>query len=146
MANIGEKIRRIRCYRGLTQKTLGSMVGLSEPAIRNYELGNRSPKQDTVDAIADVLNVNPAYLTNSDMQDIDSVLIQLFQIDDNFPISVQNSVDEYGNNHYGLYFSSDMINTLLSIWYNKQQGVVNGTINKSDYEEWKLSYPYDMGR
>lgn len=146
MANIGEKIRRIRCYRGLTQKTFGSMVGLSEPAIRNYELGNRSPKQDTVDAIADVLNVNPAYLTNSDMQDIDSVLIQLFQIDGYFPISVQNSVDEYGNNHYGLYFSSDMINTLLSIWYNKQQGVVNGTINKSDYEEWKLSYPYDMGR
>ena len=124
MATIGEKIRRIRCYRGLTQKALGSMVGLSEPAIRNYELGNR----------------NPTYLTNSDMQDIDSVLIQLFQIDDNFPISVQNSVDEFGNNHYGLYFSSAMINTLLSIWHNQQQGVINGTINKSDYVEWKMNF------
>ena len=35
----GQKIKKLRQSRNLSQKELGIMSGLSEPAIRNYELG-----------------------------------------------------------------------------------------------------------
>lgn len=38
---VGEKIRKFRIDQGYTQKELAIMSGLSESAIRNYELGNR---------------------------------------------------------------------------------------------------------
>ena len=53
----GEKIKYYRNLRGLTQKQLGEMCGLSEPAIRNYELGNRTPSPQQLEKIAAALNV-----------------------------------------------------------------------------------------
>lgn len=43
---IGEKIRNERIHRNLSQKQLSEKVGISEPIIRNYELGNRNPHQN----------------------------------------------------------------------------------------------------
>lgn len=54
---VGDIIKQIRIRRRLTQKQLGEMCGLSEPAIRNYELGNRKPSLETLERIAAALNV-----------------------------------------------------------------------------------------
>lgn len=51
----GERIRHIRNERGISQKQLSEMCGLSEPAIRNYELGNRKPSAQILDKIAAAL-------------------------------------------------------------------------------------------
>lgn len=59
---IGEKIKKIRIKNCLTQKQLGEKCGLSEPAIRNYELGNRTPSPQQLEKIAAVLNVTIAEL------------------------------------------------------------------------------------
>lgn len=59
----GEIIKQIRIRRGLTQKQLGELCGSSEPAIRNYELGNRNPSRDKLDRIAAALNVTVSELT-----------------------------------------------------------------------------------
>lgn len=53
----GKKIKEIRLWRGLTQKQLAEKCGLSEPTIRNYELGNRKPSLETIEIIADALEV-----------------------------------------------------------------------------------------
>ena len=45
---VGEKIRKFRIDQGYTQKELAIMSGLSESAIRNYELGNRFPSSEPV--------------------------------------------------------------------------------------------------
>ena len=41
----GEKIRNIRIQKNLSQKQLAEKVRMSEPAIRNYELGYSTPSQ-----------------------------------------------------------------------------------------------------
>ncbi|WP_455765351.1 helix-turn-helix domain-containing protein [Gemmiger formicilis] len=43
--NIGEKIKRIRQHRRMTQKELGELVGLSANRIAQYEMGYRVPKK-----------------------------------------------------------------------------------------------------
>lgn len=58
----GERIRHIRNERGISQKQLSEMCGLSEPAIRNYELGNRKPSAQILDKIAAALTVTAAEL------------------------------------------------------------------------------------
>ena len=52
---VGEKIRKFRIDQGYTQKELAIMSGLSESAIRNYELGNRFPSSEQLEKIANSL-------------------------------------------------------------------------------------------
>ena len=49
----GKKLKQIRLFRKLTQKELAIMSGLTDAAIRNYELGNRSPNKEQLRKIAD---------------------------------------------------------------------------------------------
>ena len=55
---IGEKIKRIRIFRGMTQKELGLAVGLTENRIAQYETNYRSPKKELLNQIAEALHVN----------------------------------------------------------------------------------------
>ena len=57
-AVLGERIRFYRQQAGLTQKGLADLCGISESAIRNYELGNRVPDFLTVRNIAERLRVS----------------------------------------------------------------------------------------
>lgn len=54
---IGEKIRRIRKERNLTQKQLGDLCGMADSAIRRYEIGKGNPKFETLERIAKALRV-----------------------------------------------------------------------------------------
>ena len=44
----------------MTQRELANAAGLGESALRSYELGERSPKQNTLERIAETLDVAPA--------------------------------------------------------------------------------------
>lgn len=60
---VGEKIKFIRNFRGMTQKELGVGIGFDEKGADNriaqYETNYRVPKKDTLLQIAKVLDVNP---------------------------------------------------------------------------------------
>ena len=51
----GKKLKELRLMRGLTQQELAIMSKLTDAAIRNYELGNRSPTKEQLQMIADSL-------------------------------------------------------------------------------------------
>lgn len=55
--DIGERIREVRNIKGLTQKKLGELCGINEANIRKYESGRQNPKIETIQKIADALNV-----------------------------------------------------------------------------------------
>lgn len=59
---LGKSIRRIRMRRNMTQRELANAAGLGESALRSYELGERSQKQNTLERIAETLDVAPACL------------------------------------------------------------------------------------
>lgn len=54
---VGEKIREIRKLKGISQKALATLCNMSEPAIRNYELGNRTPSPKQLEKIAKALKI-----------------------------------------------------------------------------------------
>ena len=62
--NIGEKIKRIRQHRRMTQKELGELVDLSANRIAQYEMGYRVPKKPLPNQIAEALRVSPLALSD----------------------------------------------------------------------------------
>ena len=57
------KIKKLREKRQLTQKQLAELSGISESAMRSYELGDRKPKKEVLERIAMALRVRPEYLS-----------------------------------------------------------------------------------
>ena len=57
---IGDRIRRIRKKRRLTQAELAMMSGLSLSAIQGYEQGRYEPKRKSLESIAEVFKI-PVY-------------------------------------------------------------------------------------
>ena len=55
--NIGEKIKRIRQHRRMTQKELGELVDLSANRIAQYEMGYRVPKKPLLNQIAEAFSL-----------------------------------------------------------------------------------------
>ena len=62
---VGERIKAARLEKGLTQKELGSLLGLSVPAISQWETNLRNPKIETLQKIADALGCSVLYLRYS---------------------------------------------------------------------------------
>lgn len=61
---VAENIRRMRKEKGLTQKQLGDLCEpkMADSTIRQYELGLRNPKIETLTKIADALDTTPSVL------------------------------------------------------------------------------------
>lgn len=74
-AELGEKLRTLRLFRNLDQKTVAGRAGVSVRALRNLEAGHGSTlntlvrvlralgRQDWLNTIAPVATVNPLALT-----------------------------------------------------------------------------------
>lgn len=60
---IGDRIKKLRTEKGLTQEELGVMIGVQKQAIYKYEQGLVvNLKRDTIAKLAQVFNVSPSYL------------------------------------------------------------------------------------
>ncbi len=59
---LGERIKKLRESKGLTQKELANQLGLTDGAIGFYEVGKRNPPLDTLNKLADFFGVSIDYL------------------------------------------------------------------------------------
>lgn len=61
--SFGQRLKFIRRHRRMTQKELGILLGYPEKQadvrIAQYEKNTRTPRRDTVQKLAEVLNVSP---------------------------------------------------------------------------------------
>lgn len=54
---VGQNIKKIRLEKGLTQKQLAEKCGMFDSALRRIENGKQNPKIETVEKIANALNI-----------------------------------------------------------------------------------------
>lgn len=64
---IGENIKNIRKKKGLTQKQLGEILGVSQAAIGQFESSNSNLQAETINKIATALDVDPFSLYSFEM-------------------------------------------------------------------------------
>ena len=83
---LGARIRKIRMFRKLTQKELGRRLGYGENSadvrIAQYESGQRTPKQETLIRIAEILEVDVRNFLSPGIATMDELMETLFWMDE----------------------------------------------------------------
>lgn len=152
---LGDKIRKYRTLKGLTQAQLGSIVKLTGDRIRQYENDVRKPKDGKLMEIAEALNINPTALFEPDYRNPNSVMHTLFELEDIYGLRFEKS----GENYQLVFSQSDdcqnsywLMDGIVA-WTAKRKELqpdINDsaeaiTDKKEKYTLWKARYPYDLG-
>lgn len=62
MMEFGEKLKRLRKEKGLTQEQLATLIGVKNSVISFYEVGDRMPSPEVVKKLAVALHISSDYL------------------------------------------------------------------------------------
>ena len=95
---IGDRIKRIRNFRGLTQKEFGKLIGFDEKTadirVAQYESGTRTPKEELLQKMAEVLDVNYRSLYEPTLYAAEDIMYTLFELDEHYNTIVHDVPDE----------------------------------------------------
>ena len=89
---IGERIHFFRNFRGITQKYLGQKLGYSDKTadvrVAQYESGKRTPKADTIEQLAGILDISPKALDVPDIDTYYGLMHTLFALEDMYGLTI----------------------------------------------------------
>ena len=130
---LGKSIREIRLRRGLTQREVSEAIGgISESALRSYELGERRPKQNTLERIAETLDVAPACFDTYGIESYDELVHALFLLEDRF--GIEPCADG------SIRFTDEAIQSCVCTWRDWKEFLEKGKITREEYENRKDSF------
>lgn len=130
---LGKSIREIRLRRGLTQREVSEAIGgISESALRSYELGERRPKQNTLERIAETLDVAPACFDTYGIERYDELVHALFLLEDRF--GIEPCADG------SIRFTDEAIQSCVCTWRDWKEFLEKGKITREEYENRKESF------
>ena len=149
---VGNRIKMLRQFRGMTQTDLGIAIGFPEKGankrIVQYEINYRTPKKELLDEIAHVLRVNPNNFRVKNTGSLQDLMYELLWLDEEYPNFIHLFKMRHGagthpfsffNNTVGIYFNSPAMNEFLNEWLVRKQELAEGKISKDDYREWKFN-------
>ena len=138
---IGEKLKKFRTAHKLSQKQLAIISGMSEPAIRNYELGNRKPNAKQINKISGALGISPFALANPDIDSYIGVMHTLFSIEDMYGLQIGDidgviclRLDKHSKENRSIY------DRFLD-WKSEFDKLQSAEITSEEYDAWRYSYP-----
>lgn len=136
--SLGVRIKYYRQQNGLTQKQLGEAVGVVESAIRNYELGKRTPDIPTLQNIALELGVDFYTLYNPYHFDPSASIHALFQMQALYGLEPAE-VD--GEIILKISKKESELQSYLEYWYNALKSLKENRISEQDYNDWMDAFP-----
>ena len=145
---VGDRIKRVRTLRNLTQRELGCAVGFQESTadvrIAQYETGTRTPKEDMLRKIASVLDVNFRSLYDPSLYAAEDVMFTMFELDEHYNLSIHDF-----DGKRCIAFNRRLLDEFFTEWQERKKELADGVISREEYLEWKLNWPYtadDMGK
>jgi transcriptional regulator with XRE-family HTH domain len=147
---VGDRIKRIRNMRGLTQKELGLAIGFDENTadvrVAQYESGTRTPKEEVLKKMAEVLDVNYRAIYEPTLYAAEDVMYTLFELDEHYGGMqvhevVDNSVPVSPTPRLAVSFGTKLLDDFLKEWMQRKKDLADGVISKAEYMEWKVNWP-----
>lgn len=138
--SIGERIRKFRVKRGWLQKELAKKCRMSESAIRNYELDNRTPNDKALELISGSLGVSSYAIAEPTLDNEIGAMHTLFRYEDLYGFKI-NKIDGQlclipSSKADGVHIKNG-----IAAWYKMYEKYLNGEITEDEYQAWKDSYP-----
>jgi transcriptional regulator with XRE-family HTH domain len=141
MKALGNKIKALRQRAGLTQRELAQMTGISESALRSYELGDRAPKEGIYENLAKALRVRPEYLSVPRFKNRYEFIYALLENEEAY--GYKASFDSYERPVIVADDCSMQFGTMLEFlndWALMRQKLEEKEITEEEYIEWKRTY------
>ena len=143
--SVGNRIKKIRNMRGMTQKELGLAVGFDEKSadirIAQYESGARTPKEKIITNIANALKVNPKAIDRLDTENYMDLAHILFIFEDIYGIKINSvngelclTLDNTKSSIYPTLFE------ILNTWRQEAEKLKNGEITEDEYNAWRYNF------
>ena len=164
---IGDKIKKIRTFRNMTQAELGFALGWDEKGanrLAQYETNYRVPRKDLVIEMAKVLDVNPLALLDPTTMSAEELMEILFWLDEFNPSMINlfqletypgekcNSIEDTAVRYHssdnwpahppvGMWFNYGILNDFMKEWAVRKEELKSGKITRDEYFEWKINWP-----
>ncbi|MDF1618609.1 helix-turn-helix domain-containing protein [Petrocella sp. FN5] len=144
---IGDKIKKIRVKRDMTQKDLGLAIGFNERTadvrMAQYESGTRVPKEAVIVKIAEVLKVNADYLMAPAIDKTEEIIHALIYLDElnQLKMEAEDYTTPEGMDLKRIKLSLTYLDNYLEEWYDKKRELENDEITQDEYYDWKVNWP-----
>lgn len=149
--SIGKRIKKIREYRGLTQKELGLLCGFSESTadvrIAQYESNKNIPREKIIEVIANALKINKYALVDEKVFTSVGAIQTLFALED-FNGLHPVMIDGHIYLDFGLTYQiieGDFLEQWYSMYKNCKSTASDSFSSiqqkKKEYDLWRYEYP-----
>ena len=141
----GSRIAFAREFRYLTQDNVSDKLGLTGECKRRsmarYERGDRVPKEERLQEIANILNINVKCLKEYDFKNEEDMIYILLWMEELYPrMNIDLGLSE------SLPKESDIkLKRFFEEWNAMKEKRVNLELSYDDYVEWKLQYDFNKG-
>ena len=148
--SLGEKIKIARTLRGLTQKELGFLVGLSDDRIGHYEINRRTPKEAVLQKIADSTGFPIDFFKNHAIESPIDVMHTIFELKQKYGLTIKKSKDVSGEQVYEMTIENNELSNRVNEWLDAIEKITYGKSNKTieDIEKeclkWEAKYPLSL--
>ena len=141
----GSRIAFAREFRYMTQDNVSDKLGLTGECKRRsmarYERGDRVPKEERLQEIANILNINVKCLKEYDFKNEEDMIYILLWMEELYPrMNIDLGLSE------SLPKESDIkLKRFFEEWNVMKEKRVNLELSYDDYVEWKLQYDFNKG-
>lgn len=141
----GSRIAFAREFRYLTQDNVSDKLGLTGECKRRsmarYERGDRVPKEERLQEIANILNVNIKCLKEYDFRNQEDIIYILLWMEELYPrMNIDLGLSEL------LPKEGDIkLKSFFEEWNVMKEKRANLELSYDDYVEWKLQYDFNKG-
>ena len=140
---IGQRIKKARLHRGLTQRQLGMLVGFPENSadarIAQYEASDRKPRTQIKYKLSEVLGINPRYFFMHENFIFEDIFLTLLELDEGCKIDL-TPVCGRSRTRVTIHFDYEEMDDFLLDWIEQKQALAENKITKKDYMDWVLTY------
>ena len=141
----GSRIAFVREFRYMTQDNVSDKLGLTGECKRRsmarYERGDRVPKEERHQEIANILNINVKCLKEYDFKNEEDMIYILLWMEELYPrMNIDLGLSE------SLPKESDIkLKRFFEEWNAMKEKRVDLELSYDDYVEWKLQYDFNKG-
>ena len=141
----GSRIAFVREFRYMTQENVSDKLGLTGECKRRsmarYERGDRVPKEERLQEIANILNVNVKCLKEYDFRNKEDMIYILLWMEELYPrMNIDLGLSE------AIPKESDIkLKRFFEEWNVMKEKRANLELSYDDYVEWKLQYDFNKG-
>lgn len=143
--NTGRNIKKIREFRGMTQKEMGIALGFDEasasPRMAQYEGEYRVPREKMLNKMAEVLQVDPRSIATPTGYTEGDMIYRVLMLEEFFPEMELEKNPQTGELMINLH--NKILNNFLMRWDWFRANKKKGYIEEEEYKRWKYQMNVD---